>query len=235
MQIRCRSCGETVPADDINLDKMLAKCRDCHAVFDFSDQVEGAPAKKRSRAEIALPKGLTVEDLGNDLKITRKWGRSLGCFFFVFALFWNSVVSVFVVGAITGSMKGEGAGFLPIFLIPFVLVGLGTGYAALGLLLNRTVIGLEGGRLSVRSGPIPWPGNKDVETTSIEQLFCIEYESYRQNNVPQYRFAVHAVTREGGKMKLITGMEQAEQALYLEQLLEKHLGIEDKPVRGELK
>jgi hypothetical protein len=46
-----------------------------------------------------------------------------------FALFWNGIVSVFVVQVIKGWQRGGGGfmekWFLPVFLIPFVLIGLG--------------------------------------------------------------------------------------------------------------
>ncbi len=42
----------------------------------------------------------------------------------VFALFWNGIVSIFVVHVVGGHMKGRPEWFLTLFLIPFVLIGL---------------------------------------------------------------------------------------------------------------
>lgn len=40
------------------------------------------------------------------------------------ALFWNGIVSVFVVLAVNGWRSGDGDGCLTVFLVPFVLIGL---------------------------------------------------------------------------------------------------------------
>ena len=53
----------------------------------------------------------------------RRWGKLAGMI--VFALFWNGIVSVFVYQVVTGHMEGDPSWFLTIFMIPFVLVGLG--------------------------------------------------------------------------------------------------------------
>lgn len=233
MQITCRSCDEPVPAEDVNLDRALAKCRKCHAVFDFSDQVELSElrgGRRPDKTNLPLPAGLTVEDFVNTLTLTVKWGRGVAAFFVIFALIWDGVlVTAFSVVATQKDANIP----LPMFFI-FPPVGLAFTYVALALLLDRTTIRVADGRLTVRQGPIPWPGNREVDTASLDQLFCMEYVAYLQNNVPQYRYAVHAIPKEGEKFRLIKGLKEPEQAIYLEGLLEKHLGIQDRPVRGEL-
>ncbi len=42
------------------------------------------------------------------------------------------------------------------------------------------------------------------------------------------------VTRDGRKVKLTSDLESSEEALYLEQAIERALGIKDQPVRGEI-
>lgn len=242
LRINCRACGTMIPAADVNLDTVLAKCGSCHAVFDFSDQVQRAPTPaklRRDRGEVPMPTAFSVEDLGNELKIVRKWSRGIAVFFVVFAVFWNSIVAVFVGAALSGaefkdSRTGEPAGnFIWLFLTPFILVGAGMGWAALSLLLNRTFIEVRDGVLSVRHGPIPWPGAKRLETADVDQLYCVEYVAYQQNKRPVYRIALHALTKAGDRVKVVTGLDGMEQGVYLEQLLEKHLRIEDRPVADE--
>lgn len=243
MQIRCRSCGKDVPAEDVNLEMVLAKCRACNAVFDFSDQVKTAstsPAKgKRDRGEIPMPKNLVVAEGPSTLAVVRKWSRGPAFFLLFFSGFWNLIVSVFVVAAASGSMKnesGQAAGaFIWLFLTPFILVGLGTGYIALALLLNRTTIRIEGAVLTVAHGPFPWPGARTLDAKQVNQLYCTEYVAYKQDNVGQYRMMVHALMADGSRIDLIKGVDNAGQALYLEQLLERHLRLEDRPVREEYK
>lgn len=237
MEIRCTTCKAPIPVDDINIDTVLAKCRSCNSVFDFSGQVERtqtlSPAKlRRDRGEIAMPRGFKIDDKGPRLTITRRWGRGPGCFFLFFSLFWNAVTWTIGIAAFMGKTKAPAPTGL--FLIPFVLIGAATFYAAIALLSNRTEIRMDGRRLTVVTKPIPWPGSRNLDAAAIDQLFCVDYVAYSQNDVPQHRFAVEALMKDGRKLRLIRGMEEPDQALYLEGLLEKRLGIQDRPMPGEI-
>ena len=63
------------------------------------------------------------------------------------ALFWNGLISVFLYHVIDGWQRGHGEWFLTIFMIPFVLVGLGLiigiGYFALACFNPRIKLALE--------------------------------------------------------------------------------------------
>ncbi len=53
-----------------------------------------------------------------------RWGKLIGVI--IFAAIWNGIVSVFLVIAVRGFQRGHPEWCLTLFLIPFVLVGLGT-------------------------------------------------------------------------------------------------------------
>lgn len=78
----------------------------------------------------------------------------------VFALFWNGIVSIFVVQAVGGWMRGEREWFLTIFLIPFVLIGL----VALGIAVYQ-FLALFNPRptLVVSARSVPLGGSIDVQ------------------------------------------------------------------------
>jgi hypothetical protein len=54
-------------------------------------------------------------------------------------------------------------------------------------------------------------------------------------NQPGATYEVRAVTQEGRNTKLVGGLETSEQALSIEQAIEKRLGIRDVPVAGQLR
>jgi len=239
LAIKCKGCGQEIPADDVNIATGLAKCRGCNAVFEFSAQVE-----KQGRAErepVPMPKNLVVAEGPGSLTVVRKWkAGSLGFFFLAFALFWNLIVSVFVVATLFGpGATWEGTdqkvspSFMWLFLTPFILVGFGMGYAALALLFNRTRVSIEGDQVEVIHRPFRWFGNRRLDAREINQLFCTEYVAYKSNDQPQYRMCVNAILQDGAKLELIKGLEDAGQAFYLEDLIERHLRIPDRPVSGE--
>ncbi|HLY08520.1 MAG TPA: DUF3592 domain-containing protein [Planctomycetota bacterium] len=58
------------------------------------------------------------------LKTSSSPAVRFGCLF-IFAFFWNAIVSVFVVQCYSGWKSGHSDGCLTVFLIPFVLLGLG--------------------------------------------------------------------------------------------------------------
>ena len=89
------------------------------------------------------------------------------------------------------------------------------------------------GQLTIRHGPLPWPGNHTLNSADIEQLFC--QEKFRQGkHGGSYTYEVHAVLTDGTKKELVSGLDDADQAIFIEQQLEDHLGIEDRRVPGEL-
>lgn len=73
------------------------------------------------------------------------WGSIVGVT--LFSLFWNGIVSVFLWQVVEGFRQGNPEWFLTIFMIPFVLVGLGSvgaiGYYFLALFNPRPTVTLS--------------------------------------------------------------------------------------------
>lgn len=92
------------------------------------------------------------------------------------AAFWNGIVSVFVWQMIEGWRHGHPDGFLTVFMIPFILVGLGlaglVGYQCLAL-FNPKI------HITVEDRSVPLGGSADLEwrfsgdTSRIERLTVI--------------------------------------------------------------
>ncbi|HLQ46343.1 MAG TPA: hypothetical protein VK137_16485, partial [Planctomycetaceae bacterium] len=89
----------------------------------------------------------------------------------------------------------------------------------------------------VRHGPVPWKGNLDLATDGIEQIYCQRKINRSRSDdgdiSTSTRFEVHAVAG-AQKVKLLSGLQEADHALFVEQRLERFLGIEDRPVPGEM-
>jgi hypothetical protein len=89
-------------------------------------------------------------------------------------------------------------------------------------------------QLSVTHGPLPWPGNLTLPRASLQQLFCEEQVRNGKNGV-SYSYNVVAVLQDKSRVKLVTGLDAPEQALFIEQKLERQLGIADRSVAGEMR
>lgn len=81
-------------------------------------------------------------------------GKAIGALFF--AGFWNGIVSIFVVHLVNSALRGSFEWFLGLFLIPFVLIGLGLigffVHSFLGLFAPRVVVTLSHQRLRLGEG-----------------------------------------------------------------------------------
>lgn len=229
MQLVCKQCGAAIPSENINISKLVAKCTACHAIFRFEDQL--GPAQEpvtTPRLEVPMPQGIQVDQLVSRLEITRRWFSLKIVFFTVFTLFWDGFMVVWFTIALS-----QGAWAMAAFGSMHGLVGLGLTYYVLAGYLNRTIITVNRSLLTITHAPLPWPGQKTLNPKDITQLYCKE-QMHRNKSSVSYTYEVHGILRDNTHIKLVTGLDNSEQAFYLEQEIERFLAIEDQPVRGEI-
>ena len=229
----CKQCGSEVPAADVNLDSAIAKCRKCNAVFSFAGDLgvgRGDAVRRRDRADVPQPAGITVEDWGGNLRFVRRWFSGLFIFLAFFCVVWDS----FLIFWYSVAFGEDTPLIMKIFPIGHVAVGIGLTYYTLAGFLNRTVIEVGGGSLRIRHAPLPWPGQCDLLTSEVKQLYCQERVTHGKHGTPHYSYHLHAVTERGRKVKLLSNLKDVDEALYLEQEVERRLGIKDRHVPGEV-
>lgn len=120
------------------------------------------------------------------------------------------------------------------FPLLHVAAGVGLTYFTICGFVNSTRVMANYESLRVRHGPLPWFGNRDVPRLDIDQLFTKE-KVVQGKNGPSRSYELHARLRSGRDVKLVTGLSEAEQARFMEQELERFLGIRDEAVSGELR
>lgn len=228
MHITCKRCGAEIPAEHVNINRLIAKCSACNAVFSFQDQLPDAATPPGERLPVPLPKGLEATQRGSELTITRRWFTPAILFLTFFCVFWNGFMLVWFSIAIS-----QGAWPMVAFGSLHGAVGLFLLYSVLTGFLNTTTITVNKRALTITHGPLPWPGNKEIQSHDLKQLYCKEHLSASRRS-SRFSYEVHAILRNGQQEKLLKGLEDAEQALYMEQEIERFLEIEDQPVRGEL-
>jgi hypothetical protein len=161
--------------------------------------------------------------------LVRRWFRPMLLFMAVWCVIWDTGLISFYAAALFGRHAHAHATAPLWFPLLHVGVGIAVTYTTICGFVNTTRIAIENGALSVRHGPLPWPGNRDVAIASIAQLFCREHVGSKGSR----RYSVNALLKQGTTTTLLKGLTDAEQALYVEQLVEKRLGIVDAPVAGE--
>jgi len=235
MLLACKACEAPLKSDDVDLRHGIATCSYCNAVMQFSElsrRTDGAAAEGGfvARGEVPLPAGIVVEDWGGALRIVRRWFSPVAFFLVFFCIAWNA----FLVFWYSMAFSTNAPWIFKVFPIGHLAVGVGLTYFTIALFVNKTVLIVEAGQLRVYHGPLPWFGNKTVDAGNIDQLYC-QKKVHHGEDSSHTSYNLHAVTQDGKKVKIASGMNERDQALYIEQQLERHLGIEDRAVPGELR
>ena len=235
MNITCPGCNAIVPAENIHLAEKIAKCSSCNSVFNCADQLSSITGNNNgyggffhSKSEVQLPKRMSAGQVDLGYQITIKWFSPKFIFFLIFCLFWDGILSVFVFTFIS-----QGEPHMILILSVHGLAGLGLTYYTIAGFLNTTIISIAGDQISVKMTPLPWFGMKTINAAGMQQFYCKQKIS-RGRNSTTITYEVHVKSADSGDYKLIAGLDKEEQAFFIEQEIEKYLGIKDVPVQGEL-
>lgn len=177
----CPTCEATIPSANINISEGVALCAACGKLSKLSALVN--VVQPATNALERTPSGCSVVDHGDEIRIhvsTRCIGSAMAAGFF--ALFWNGIVSVFVLVAIGGLYThligplpewfpaptfDESLGmsiFLCVFLLPFIAVGLLMLGVTLVSLFGSLHVHVKGDKGIVRTGvgPLRWSRRFDA-------------------------------------------------------------------------
>lgn len=224
----CRSCGATL--NDRDLDRRLAiiTCGHCGRIYDLTkdqrtEQSDGDKSLK-ARPVAPLPDKFHLEQVPGTLTISWRWIGLKDLFLVPFTIAWNSFLFT--------SLSGPG-GF-DFFLTAHLAAGVYLTYQVLADLLNTTTVTVDSRNLAVRHRPLPWWPAPTIDVADIEQFYAVERISHGKNST-SISYDVLAVGRDNGSIKVLRGLEDVGQALYLEQIFEQIMRIRDRPVAGEVR
>lgn len=226
MQVTCPECNEIVPAENINIKALVAKCSDCDNVFDWrQSQIDQAPKVSRN---FETPEKFDVYNRGGELFIVYKWFNKSFIALTIFCIIWDSFMAVwFSISFFTGAYE------MAAFGIIHGLVGVGLTYYTIAGYINKTYVGLNYNILKIKHAPMPFWGNREIPVDTLAQLYVKRHES-RGKNGTTVTYQLHAKFKNEKESVLLSGLDEPEKALYLEQEIEKFLRIEDKPMAGEI-
>ena len=214
----CTKCRRMIPSDDINVAKNVAYCRDCNISYRLSDLTFNDAGVNLDLQN--PPEGAWYRADGSGIVIgatNRSVGAALGMLFV--ALFWNGIVSLFAVFALSSTLhllhiplpgwfpapkmndNNMGAGmtvFLWLFLTPFILIGLTMIGTCLSSLFGRTEARIENARgtLFTGIGAIGWKRNFDTSEVGDVRIHQTRSNEGRES------FTILVEMREGKQYKL---------------------------------
>jgi hypothetical protein len=200
----CPKCGKPIPAEDVNVGQGVALCRGCSTVTRLADLASDPVLDQADPG--ATPPGCQFRDDGVETVVTasaRTVGGAIGALFI--CLFWNGIVSVFVLIAAASTlqhllgrvpawfpappMSGKNAAGIPlgmtlflwIFLTPFIAVGLAVLGAFLTCVAGRVEVRIRDGVgvVFIGFGPVGW--RRRFEVAQVRSV-SIGRTTWSQNN-----------------------------------------------------
>lgn len=187
----------------------------------------------RPRGNVPRPASLQIADDGWSYELSWRWFRPVFLFLVFFCIVWDSFLVFWYTMAIGGGPPFPFNLIMIIFPIAHVAVGVGLTWYTLCGFVNRTVVAVRNHELTVRHGPLPWPGNLTLDAGDIRQFYVREKVSHGKNGT-SVTYDIEVIQSAGNSRKLITGLDSSDLALAIEQGLEQHLRIVDEPIAGEL-
>jgi hypothetical protein len=181
------------------------------------------------RVLVPRPQSLTIEKEGRAIRFSRRWFSLKYIPLAFFCVAWDAFL-LFWYGM---AFRINGPWIMFVFPIAHLAVGIGLTYTTLAGFFNRTVLEVTAEEINVWHEPLPWSGEPRIQTADLQQLYCRDHRKHSSDG-DTVSYELLAVTRDGHSVKLVSGLDSPDVALYLEQQLERGLRIADRPVAGEL-
>jgi hypothetical protein len=239
----CPRCKNVIRPDDINVTTDIAFCRVCNVPHQFSDLVSNTKLEEGVDFQ-RPPAGAWYHSSPLETIIGathRSLGAALGLL--MFSLFWNGIVSIFVVIALSGTLANLGVTlphwfpapkmnggamsigmtiFLWLFLTPFIAVGLGMLAAFFSTLAGRTEIRLRAteGTIRVGVGAIGW--QKKFQLPEMSEVRLLDQTWRDSDGDARQKKAIILKSNEGKELKF-GSMLTDERRKFLAAALRKHL------------
>lgn len=221
-KVNCPSCSQNVGADQINLEKSLAKCGSCDVIFSIEEEVKSLSEEKKIKQEHFRPEGIDLFHFKNDLEITLEgqpsnWDISLWGLFFLIA------------GICVFMSINKGIALLYPFLA--IMATLYFTFRMINYKKNRVYIDINNESLTVRHSPGSFVKNQSFSAEDIDQVYL--KQSITQATMKgSYYMDLYVIVngRDGQFHQRLFGVSTLSKAKYLEQEIEKYLGIEDRKV-----
>ena len=220
LNIRCPKCFGKISSME---EERVYLCSPCNLYFAREDY-----EKLRKKYLHINTEGLSISEDKGELKIVCGWHKNY--LLMIFSLFWTYLSFSSFVPMLDDIFEN---GLNHPFVLVYPSISILLLYWVSATFINSTSIVVTQEAIRVFCSPLPWPGvNTHYKIRHIEQIYVEKYASYRQNNQPVYRYKV-ILKERGACLDLVKGIERYEQAVTIENYMERYLDIQDKPVEDE--
>lgn len=217
MQINCPNCDTPIPAEQINIQRMMAVCPQCSTVFEIT-----APGVKVKRRKVKQPDHLHVIESRQGMRLAFRTNfrldRNEG---FLTALFMGLMLT-FLMLMMVGEAANDGQAAL--VLLAFGVMAFIAYYILALIAFNKTYINIDDGRIQVTRGPLPSPlmQTKSIDTVRIERVDFAETPASIHKAYDTPRYTVWATMADGSRKPIVSDVID-DYAAFIAQRLNEHL------------
>jgi len=221
-KISCPSCQNEILAADLNINDKIAKCSKCNVVFSFQHTVNNLFTNQpKVKQEIVRPEGIDLFHFREELEITIQ--QPFPSALVIFTGLMSTMAVLFTILTIT-----KPALFLLITTIFFWIISMRLIYNSVVQSKGKVHISINERLLNMEYRPRKKNKNQSYDRNDIDQLYIRKGTHY----------GIYMILNgiEGQKhVPLIPFLSSLSKARYLEQEMEKYLGIIDREVLEEIK
>jgi len=208
--VYCTNCERLVPAENINIVELVAKCGGCDHIFWLSDLGNWPGSKKSAddKSPPSRPSGVKVEQGSiSGTRILLSWFSPAVFFLLFFCIAWDSFLVFWYSMALFAPGEGGFQWIAILFPIAHVAVGVSLTYFVVASFLNTTKIEVSNFDVSVRHGPVPWLGNKTINRKDILEIE-LDYNGSSDSSSGRLK-SICAHHQNGDQVVLINSLEKS--------------------------
>lgn len=194
MEIKCPDTGQVIPPEHYNVSTDLLISPFTGNQFKLSEVVAEQSQRDDDFEILSNPPSGLRERRGFNGVTASVSTRNIpvAIFMTIFTTFWNSMLSIFLVGPWLPGATSEGGGpapkfgvnpFMTLFLIPFILCGIGTLVYAIMSWIGRYSVTVAGTRVQTFYGVGPIGYRRRFDATLIQKV-TIERTGIESNEKP---------------------------------------------------
>ncbi|MBL1241725.1 MAG: hypothetical protein COB13_007730 [OCS116 cluster bacterium] len=181
-----------------------------------------------AKQKIELPRHVSIDFYDDYMHIKKRWRGISTIFLTIFSLIWLYGVTLFTIDIFSHEPEAMNM-LIGLFL---AVMSWFIFYSTLSNWVNSTDVFVSKNVVEIKFGPVFWPGNKRFELDDVKQ-FYVKTRITSSAKSRQVSYQLRFIEKNDNDMVLIEGSAIKEYLLFVEQEIEKHLGIKDVKISEE--
>ncbi len=220
LKIQCPSCQHAITAANLNINDKIGKCDSCNSVFSFANDVQGLmDHRQKVRQEILRPEQIELFYFRDELELSFR--RTIT----VLETILLSIIGFITLIGVSVMLKH---GFKVRPFIAILTPVLLTAIYALFRRKHKVYITVDPNHLNIIYKPHFFQNEKSYHSRDIKQIYI-----KKRPDVGIWNVMMIIENEQGHKHIRLTSVNSVSKAKFLEQEIEKKLGIIDTEVPEE--